>query len=126
MIVENNHFLLVTTYNETNHDQLLVWVTDNVDPKWFCVFANGTSVISKKFTFAFLPEGSKEGWDDALESKQLKEKIIAYLKTYAYEDGGNQKLERARKKFAECVRRGKGTRWAEKAEKELAAFPAGD
>ena len=34
-----------------------------------------------------------------------------------------EELDRAKKKFAECVRRGKGTKWAELAEKELAAFP---
>jgi len=53
-----------------------------------------------------------------LKARDLYETAMRYKK--------NVRLERARKKFAECVRRGKGTKWAEKAAEELKALPTGD
>ena len=50
-----------------------------------------------------------------LKARDLYETAMKYLK--------NGKPDRAKKKFEECVRRGKGTKWAELAEKELSAFP---
>lgn len=63
---------------------------------------------------------------ELLERKEVKKLLKAaelYERALQYKKRG--KLELARKKFAECVRRGKGTKYAELAQKELDAMGGG-
>ena len=61
-------------------------------------FAQGTGAqvssimqapINNERTFYVLPDGSKEGWSESIEGDRRREKIVEYLKSFAYDDGSN-------------------------------------
>lgn len=45
-------------------------------------------VVNEYVTYAFLPDGSKEGWDDSVSGDHYREQFLA-LFTRAYEDGSS-------------------------------------
>lgn len=81
-----NHAIIITTYDEKQAKlahkkamQFLGDVTTELKP----------TPVNNNFSFAILPDGSKEGWQESDEFDKLRSLFIEYLQSKRFEDGSS-------------------------------------
>lgn len=80
-----HHAILVTTWDEAKanaaHDAAAA-LEMSVTPVM-------ESAINGYYSFAVLPDGSKEGWSESEKGDEARAKFIEWTRAQAYEDGSN-------------------------------------
>lgn len=81
-----NHSIIVTTYDEK--------AAKLAHKKAMVLFADITTELKPtpvnfSFSFAILPDGSKEGWPESNEYDRLRASFIDYLQSKRFEDGSS-------------------------------------
>jgi len=89
MGVENNECIIATTWSNGDMQKVKEWVATLPDNEQ-SLFAFLPSLVNGKQTLFLAPDGSKKGaWIEAQQGQNLRNNLVDFLKTFAYEDGSN-------------------------------------
>ena len=88
MGVENNEYIIATTWNKKAVKAVMEWV-GTINEEFQCLFTVIPSVANGVQTIVMGPDGSKKGWDVSNIGNNIRDQFIDQLKTFNYEDGSN-------------------------------------
>lgn len=88
MGVENNECVVATTWNDEAMQKVKEWIGSLTDEEQ-SLFTFTPSIVNSKETLFMGPDGSKKGWETAEQGEALRDKLIALLETFNYEDGSS-------------------------------------
>lgn len=86
MGVENNNAILATTWSDEKATAFQSWIDTDLSDTERELIVRAGSWVNGKHSFAVMPDGSKEGWDESDAGDALRERIITRLGEDNYED----------------------------------------
>ena len=89
MGVENNECIIATTWNKEAVAEVKRWIDKYVPEGFQLLFHISDCVVNNKQTIIMAPDGSKKGWDVAIEGERIRDMFIKKLESFDYEDGSN-------------------------------------
>lgn len=88
MGVENNECVIATTWSSDAIEDVKQW-TLTLSEREQSLFSFVPSLANSKQTVFLGPDGGKKGWSTAAQGEALREKLIAKLASFEYEDGSS-------------------------------------
>ena len=88
MGVINHNAVLATTWSETLADELQAWV-DQLSEGEQNLFVRSSPVTNGYHSFALMPDGSKEGWEESDSGDLLRQRFIDRLSEDQYDDASS-------------------------------------
>ena len=88
MGVENNECIIATTEVKESMRAIKVMVC-GLSERQQSQFTFAESLCNGKETLFLCPDGSKKGWSEARDGRNLRKKVIEWLETFAYDDGSS-------------------------------------
>ena len=89
MSVENNECIIATTFDDDIIWEIKEWIACDVPEEFQSLFVFVDSIVNGKTTIIMTPDGSKKGWDTAIEAERIRKKFIKKILTYNYSDGSS-------------------------------------
>lgn len=88
MGVENNECVIATTFDMGAIQSVKKWIAE-LSKEEQSLFAFIPCICNGKMTVVLGPDGSKKGWPTSNKGFELRDKFVAKLISFNYEDGSN-------------------------------------